>query len=534
MAITETRSEPTTEVSPVGEIHENPWGQGDDYPSFVQSLGSSDHKTIGRFFIGSSLLFGVLALGLAALAALHQIADVDLLDADVVFQVLTLSRLGLAFLFAIPLLLGLAIYLVPLQVGAATIAFPRAAATSFWAWLLGATLLVISYAADGGIGGSRSDAIDLALLALGVIVMALLVGAVCVATTVVTLRAPGLRLDHVPMLSWSMLVASSMWLLSLPVFLANLLLVFLDHRLGRPSDFGVALNQWPQLEWAFQQPQVFVLAIPVLGIVGDIVPTLAGVRQQGRGVLFAAIGAFGILSFGAWAQPFFSDEVTTQWLYVGMGFAVLLPILGALAGWVPTLRDGSLRTNAPMAGALLAMIPLLLAGVGSALYVVSPLDLQTTEVPYAQWGVLALVVGAVTVAGIAGLAYWVPKIWGRQMSNGIGMLAVLCAFAGSLVAGIALVLGGFRNEASWVADLEDFLNGSAAAGLALLALGALLCLVGLLGRGGTAADDPWDGQTLEWATSSPPPLGNFAGLPQVVTAEPLLDLREPATAEVSR
>lgn len=523
MAITETRPEPTSAET---AEHRSPWGRDDDYPAFVESLGSSDHKTTGRLYIGFALLFGIVAKVVAALAALHEIPDVDFLEQDVVFRLLTFSRLGLVFLFAIPLLLGLAIYLVPLQIGASTIAFPRAAALSFWTWLLGSVLLGISYIADGGIGGAEPDAIDLGYLALFVVVVALLLASVCVATTVVTLRSPGMRLDRVPLFSWSMLVAASMWMLSLPVLLANVLLVLVDHRYGRPSDFGVSLNQWLQLDWAFHQPQVFAVAIPVLGIVGDVVVTMTGVRQQHRGVVLSAIGAFGILSFGAWAQPFFNEEVLSQWLYVGMGFTILLPMFAVLGAWTTTLRDGTLRLSTPMLGALAAMVPLVLAGLASGLYVIDPLDLQ--ETPYVQYGVLAFVIGTVTVGTTAGLSYWATKLWGREPS-GVGSLAVLVAFVGALLAGFALVLNGFQTEAQWVADLSDFLHGCAAAGIALLALAVLLAGVSLIGRGGTAEDDPWEGQTLEWATSSPPPLGNFGTLPEVTSPEPLYDQREAAT-----
>ena len=161
MAITETRPEPTT-VEP----HVNPWGDGDEYPSFARSLGSSDHKTIGRLFIGFSLVFGVAAWVLVALSSLQDINDVDVLPKDSIFQVFTLGRLALVFLFALPLFLGLAIYLTPLQVGASTIAFPRAAALAFWTWLLGAIVFVVAYASNGGPGGGRANAVDLAYVAL--------------------------------------------------------------------------------------------------------------------------------------------------------------------------------------------------------------------------------------------------------------------------------------------------------------------------------------------------------------------------------
>jgi heme/copper-type cytochrome/quinol oxidase subunit 1 len=168
---------------------------------------------------------------------------------------------------------------------------------------------------------------------------------------------------------------------------------------------------------------------------------------------------------------------------------------------------------------------LLGAGVASGLYVIEPLDLQTR--PYTQYAVLALVLGAVTVAGAAALAYWAPKIWGRNANNGVGFLAVLAGFAGSGLAGLVLVINGFQTDSS------DFLNGVAVAGFVLLAGAVLLAIVSVIGRGGTADDDPWDGLTLEWATTSPPPIANFGELAEVTSPEPLLDWREPETEKAS-
>ena len=177
------------------------------------------------------------------------------------------------FLFAIPLFLGLATYLVPLQVGASTVAFPAPPRWRSGPGCSARILLIVAYAINGGVGGGRAKAVDLAYVALAAIVLALLLASVCVLTTVVALRTPGLRLDHVPMFSWSMSSPSSIWLLTLPVLLANIVLIYVDHQLGRPSDFGVGLNQWPQLAWVVQQPQIYVFAIPALGVVSDIVAT---------------------------------------------------------------------------------------------------------------------------------------------------------------------------------------------------------------------------------------------------------------------
>jgi heme/copper-type cytochrome/quinol oxidase subunit 1 len=529
MAITETRPEPVVETpeSPV-----NPWGEGEEYPPFTRALGSGDHKMLGRFYIGFSLLFGVGAWVLLALSTANDIADLDLLATSAAGQVFTLSRFSLVFLFALPLLLGIATYVVPLQVGSATIAFPRAAAAAFWTWVTGSLVLLAAYIADGGVGGQVADAISLAYLALVVIIAALLLATVCVVTTVIALRTPGMRLDRVPFFAWSMVIAGSLWLLSLPVLAANLLLTYVDFHFGRPSDFGLVPNQWSQLAWMFQQPQVFVLAIPVLGIVSDVVATMAGVRVRNRGFVIGGIAAFGILAFGAYAQPFFHPEVWTEWLYVGQSIVVLLPLLLLLGAWVTTLRAAKPRLLTAPIAALGAALLLLLAVAAGAVYVIEPLDLQPGAVPnstpFFQFGVLVLTMGAVVVAGVSALHYWGPKMWGQLPNDGLGKVAAGLGVLGSLVAGLALCLNAFQARFDGLADASDALNGIAAAGIAVVVMAVVLAAVSVINRSPAAAgDDPWGGQTLEWATSSPPPPDNFVGeLAVVGSAEPLLDLAD--------
>lgn len=530
MAITETRPESATET------HINPWDTGEEYPAVAVVLGSGDHKTLGRFYIGFALLFGVVAWALQGLVTLDA-AGTDVLGADTISQVFTLGRLSAVLLFAMPLLIGIATLLVPLQVGAATIAFPRAAAAAFWTWLLGSALLLVAYAVNGGVAGGRPRAVDLAYLAVGVTTVALLLATVCVVTTVVTLRAPGMYLDRVPMFSWGMFVAGSIWLLTLPVFLANVLLIYVDYHFGRPTDFGVGLNQWPQLTWLFEQPQLFAFAIPALGAIGDIVTTSAGVRQGNRGFMLAAIGAFGALSFGAFAQPYFNEDVWEQVLFVVVGVLLIVPVLLLVSGWATTMMKGKPKVTAGSIGALLGALLMILAAVGSALYVIRPLRLQPgdrLDLPLAnvyQTGLLGLVAGAVVVVAVAALHFWCPKITGRMANDGLGKLLALMGFGGAVLVGLPLCVLGFANRWDGLADAADALHLVSTAGAALLAATVLLTGVNLLAasRGPRAADDPWGGQTLEWATASPPPTGNFGELPLVESPEPLLDAKEDAS-----
>lgn len=518
MAITDTRQEtpsPTAD-SVASTVEPDP---------ITTALGSSDHKTIGRLYVVFALIFGVGAWVLEALSAAHD-AKSTILSTDTYFQVFTLSRWGLVLLFLVPLFLGLATYIVPLQVGAATVAFPRAAAAALWTWVLSGALLVIAYAVNGGVAGGRAKAVDLAYLAVAGLLVALVIGSISIITTVLALRSPGMSMERVPLFSWSMLVGASMWVLTFPVLLANIVLIYVDHKYGKPSDFGVADNQWQQLVWFFQQPQLFVYLVPALGIISDIVATMSGRRQANRGVVMAAIGAFAILGFGAFAQDYFDANVWQQAIYVGMGVLIVLPTAMLLAAWGTTLAKGKLSTTSPVLSAVFAAVTLALAALASALYVIKPLRLHNT--PAFQYGLIVLVVGTGVLAGLGGLFYWAPKLWGRDVPDGPAKLASLLAVAGTLLAGLALCLLGFATRFTGLADAQDALNWAATVGAGLVALGLVLAIVALLGsyRGESAGDDPWSGQTLEWAATSPPPRGNFAEVPVIASPEPLLDSAE--------
>jgi heme/copper-type cytochrome/quinol oxidase subunit 1 len=178
--------------------------------------------------------------------------------------------------------LGLATYIVPLQVGASTVAFPRAAAAAMWTWLLSSGVFVVASFIEGGFGGVRAKSVSLTLLALGGLIVALLLGTVCVLTTAITLRTPGMTLDRVPMFTFSMLVGGAIWMLTLPVLFANLLLIWVDHRYGGGTVFGEASAQFGQVSWITHEPQIYAFLIQGLGIVADVVATLTGARLGQR------------------------------------------------------------------------------------------------------------------------------------------------------------------------------------------------------------------------------------------------------------
>jgi len=319
------------------------------------------------------------------------------------------------------------------------------------------------------------------------------------------------------------------WLSTLPVLFANLVLAYVDYRHGR-LEYGLpaAINQ--QFQWAFWQPQVYAYAIPVFGIMSEIVPVAVRVRQRMHEVLLAGIALFGLLSFGAFAQR---SDIQDNFLYPAVGIAVLLPLLIVLGGWGDSLRQGRPSAKGPI-GALLILtvaVLMLFAGVAAgALRVIDPFDLLATS---ATDGVFNLVLLAAVAGGIGGTVYWSGKLTGRAFPEGIARTLTLPLLGGIALAGIPDVISGFLDQPTGlvqgsVKDSVQVLNIVSLVGLALVALAALGFLAGyarlLAGGPRYAPNNPWQAHTLEWATVSPPPVGNFSEpLPVVRSERPLLD-----------
>lgn len=517
MALTDIRPETGTDASAVAPSV---------VPSPLTIFGTGDHKAVGTFYVLAALVFGLAGWIAAALATGHEIGSRSFLSTNAAAQLGQTSNLGLILLVIVPLFLGLATYVVPLQVGASTVAFPRAAAAAMWTWLLCSGVFIVASFIDGGFGGSREKSVSLTLLALAGLVVALLLGTVCVITTAITLRTPGMTLDRVPMFTFSMLVAGSIWLLTLPVLLANLLLIWVDHHYGGGTAFGEVSVQFGQVSWLSIEPQVYAFLIPGLGIIADVVATFTGARLAQRNLLLFAIGAFGVLSVGAWAQPAIYSNFSDDLVWQGMGLLMLLPLLMLLAGVAVALKGGKPSLKSPLGLAAISLVLTLLAVLAGALLVITPLELRSTGM--FALGQYMLVISAALTAALAGLGYWGPKMTGGESVDAIGKLNVLVMLGGGVLSGVPLCIIGFSTRFTGLESAQDTLLVVSMIGAALLAFGVLLALLGLLSgaRKGApeAGNDAWGtGQTLEWACSSPPPTGNFADLAVVRSPEPLLD-----------
>lgn len=511
-------------------------------------LGSGDHKVVGRLWIVASL-FHLLLAGAAALAvALERIdlSGVDVLDAEWFGPLYAYRSVGMAFLFLLPLTIGVATAIVPLQVGASTLAFPRAATAAAWSYLLAGGLLVGSILIEGGPYGTDVDGVRLFVVSFALVLVAQAVAWVCIATTVLSLRVPGMSMRRVPLFAWSNLVAATVWLITLPVLAAVTVLAYLDIRYGGVGGFfgGGEQTLYARISWVFGTPTVYAFAIPALGVIASIIPVFAQTRHQRHGVAQGLIAAFGALSVGVWAMPGYGVD-PYAWLYEGpwvaVSFAIALPLLGLIGLWALTGVKGRLSASSPLLFAGAAVLMLLVGVVAGAVQAVEPLETLVDEgaTPLYSTSWSASVAGyvglATAIALLGGVVYWAPKLVGRTFAEGPTRLMAIVLLAGTVLWAFPELIAGLMGQAALpLVEVAENVSTIEALNLVTLVGGVVLALgvAGLVALFAAAArrdeqpgDDPWSGHTLEWATSSPPPYGNFASLPEVTSEAPLYDAR---------
>ena len=547
MAMTDTRPEEETPAPPEeAAVFDAGW------------TGGTDHKAIGTLYIVAALAFLVVG-GLLALVMRAQLAtpDADIVGGNTYRQLFTMHGVTMVFLFLLPLWLGLATAIVPLQLGATRLAFPRAHALSFWLFLGGAVMVVAAPLVSDVFGGwslsdpiperlgLRGDGPDLLILGMGLVAIAGVVASVNLLATILSLRVDGLTLRRVPPFTWSVLVSSSVLMLALPVLVAALLMLFVDrHYAGHVFDGWTGSRRgnpllWPRMFWFAAYPTLWALLLPALGAISEIVPVFARRRLADHRRAIAALAAVGILSFAGWGSEVRTLSRARPLFAIG-ALVVLLPVVSLLLNWLLTLR-GAVRDpgarrrmgKVPMLHAL-GFLSVLAVGLGGG--VISALDAGCRSHSN-YWSVAeqhTLFFGAATVGAVAALYYWAPKLWGRHLSEKLGALQFLALVGGLHLTFLPMYVLGIQDmgvhlpvqdaDESW-----ELANLAASAGAAVVGLALLLLVANLLGsivagRGRRAEADPWQGHTLEWATSSPPPPGNFTRpLPPIRSNRPVWD-----------
>lgn len=520
-------------------------------PVIARWLTSTDHKVVGRLYVGSGVVGLIGGLVLAVLVAVERI-DADgyqILGSDSAAQVLAAARLLLTFGGVVPLVFGIALGIVPLQLGSRAVSFPRLATGSYWMWLTGLGLMVASIVGNGGPGGGNADLVDLYLAAYVVLLLGVSMAAVSIVVTILTSRAPGMGLLRAPLLSWSSLVGSLAVLLTVPVLIGTTVYLYVDHRYARMGFGGnTKINSW--IGWAVSQPFTYLLAIPALGMVLDAVPVMARNRLAQRPAAVVAVGLVAIAAVSAVTQ----SAVTLPWggdgFFSGFGtkiadllpFALLnvvpvLGLLGVLGLALLTLKEGKPMIAAPLAFVIVGMLGILL---GAAAHILGAIEDAALAGTIYEAGVyVAITFGTATVA-FGALCFWGPKLWGRRIPDKAALPLVPLALGAIVLGSLPYMVAGFADQPGGVLDGFSY-SGPQTFWNVLTAVGFLLMLVltaafGALAlksftSGELAGDDPWDGTTLEWATSSPPPADNFTDLVIVGSATPLADLKSASSGK---
>ena len=531
MALTETRpgAQQQPAVAPATE------------PGSIERLiGSGDHLIIGRTFIVAALIFGMLsALGLA-IAGIDASAENIALGGSA-FNNWNTALVAIILTGALPMLIGLGVYLVPLQVGSPSISFPRLTALSLWTWVIGVLIFAVSFVTDGGIGGTDADAARLGNLAVGLMIVALLGATVSVMTTVVSHRPVGMTLARVPLFSWSMLIAGFVWILNSSAVLAGVVL----GEVSKADASGLAANYQGMISQLWNAPAIYMLAIPVLGIAGDVTAKVAARRISAYGVAQGLIAVYGVFSFGVWAA---SNRAVTSGAWdhnpvaqqtIVFAVWVIVPgiaVLGLLGLYADTIRRSKLRiTAAGLAGpmSLLLVLGGVLAAALQAIDTFGKGTLIGFDVVQLGKAQTLFLVAAAFCGAVGGTAFWGEKLWGHS-SDSLAKPSVALVFAGGGLLGTLGIVGTIAVAQGVLSDSD---SDSRVYGIvfgvlaALFTFGLLIALVSALGAASAGHADPTEddqsGLTLEWAVASPPaPEGAGFTVPAVSSPYPLLDLRE--------
>jgi cytochrome c oxidase subunit 1 len=502
-----------------------------------------DHKKIGILYGVSAFVFFLLG-GLEALVIRAQLfqPDGEVVNADVYNQIFTMHGVTMIFLFVMPMSSAFFNYLIPLMIGARDVAFPRLNAYSYWAFLFGGLFLYSSVFFGGMPNGgwfgyapnSTTDPeIGMTFYALGLLMtgIASTAGAVNLAVTVINMRAPGMSLFRTPVFVWMGLVVQFLLVFSLPIITVALFEMLFDRQFGTHFFDPVAGGDpllWQHLFWLFGHPEVYILILPAFGIVSEILPVFSRKPLFGyQFVVFSGI-AIGFIGFGVWAHHMFAAGLGPV---ANTAFGVSTAIIAVPTGvkifnWMGTMYRGDLRFTAPMLFAIGTVTMFVIGGLSGVTHAIVPHDYQQTDTYYIVAHFHYVLFGGAVFGLFGGMYYWWPKVFGRQLSEGIGKLHFWLMLIGfNLTFGPMHILGlhgMIRRTYTYPESLGlTFWNQVATVGAGLIALSILIFIANVIRTRASARPDPmamadpWDGRTIEWMIPSPPPVHNFDEIPTI-------------------
>src|ERR671917_1942769 len=514
---------------------------------------TTDHKKIGILYLVNSMIIFLLA-GILAMAVRAELAVPGLqlvTDENLYNQLFTMHGTAMIFLFIIPILAGFGNYIVPLQIGAPDMAFPRINALSFWMLPLGGLLLFSGFLVGGSaIAGwtsypplsedrplsSTGPGQDLWITGLILVGTSSILGAINFLVTIFKMRAPGMTLFRMPILVWTVMVTSVLVLMATPVITSALIMLFIDRNYGG-AFFDPARGGDPVLYqnvfWFYSHPAVYVMILPAMGMVSEILPVFSRKPLFGYKAFIFATAGFGALGFSVWAHHMFTTGSVYLPFFSLMTFLIAVPTGVKMFNWIFTMWRGKLTFSTPLLFAIGFLSMFLIGGINGAFSASVPVDFALHDTYWVVAHLHYVLFGGSVFGVFAGFYYWFPKMTGRMLSEGLGKIQFVLMFIGFNLTFFPMHMLGLAGMPRRIADYDSAagwtgLNVAATVGGFLIAASMIPFLwnVFVSLRGGkVAGDDPWEANTLEWATTSPPPPYNFGTLPEIRSERPLFDAR---------
>ena len=519
-------------------------------------LTTTDHKKIGILYIINSFIFFFLA-GLLALGVRLELASpgLQLVTDQTYNELFTMHATAMIFLFVIPMLAGFGNYVVPLQIGAPDMAFPRINALSFWMLPLGGVLLFLGFVTGGAAAAGWTSysplsqdrplasvgyGQDLWIVALVLIGTSSILGAINFLVTIFKMRAPGMTLFRMPILVWTVLVTSVLVLMATPVITSALIMLFIDRNYGGsffdPAVGGDAIL-YQNIFWFYSHPAVYVMVLPAMGMISEILPVFSRKPLFGYKAFVYATAGIGALGFSVWAHHMFTTGFVYLPFFSLMTFLIAVPTGVKMFNWIFTMWRGKITLSTPLLFALGFLSMFLIGGINGAFSASVPVDFALHDTYWVVAHLHYVLFGGSVFGVFAGFYYWFPKMTGRMMSESLGKVQFVLMFIGFNLTFFPMhqlgLLGMPRRIADYASTVGwNDLNIAATIGGFTIAVSLLPFVWNIfisLRSGAVAGDDPWEANTLEWATSSPPPPYNFDHLPEIRSERPLFDLRHGRT-----
>jgi cytochrome c oxidase subunit 1 len=524
------------------------------YSGLLEWVTTTDHKKIGIMYLIFTILF-LFVGGILALLVRAQLAwsETGLLSQHQYNQFFTMHASTMLFLFVIPVGAGFGNYLLPLMIGAKDMAYPRINALSLWLIPLAAFFMFSSFFVEGGSASagwtsyppltektfSPGRGTDMWILGVQILGISSVGGGINFLVTTMTMRAPGMTLARMPIFVWMIVVTSVLVVFATPVLASVLTMLFTDRYIGTgffdPREGGNPLL-WQQLFWFYSHPAVYIMILPAMGIVSEVIPVFSRKPLFGYKAVIYAGAAIGILGFTVWMHHMFATGLSlplTVWTMLAT-MMIAVPSGVKMFNWLGTMWGGSISLKTPMLFSIGFLFMFLIGGVDGVFHAVVPIDYAINDTYWVVSHIHYVLFGGSVFGVFSGIYYWFPKMTGRMLDETLGTIHFWVMLIGMNLAFMPMHILGLMGMPRRIAEYQsgqgwEIWNLISTIGAFTIALSMLIFIANFIKTMATApkaaGDDPWEGNTLEWMTSSPPPEHNFEELPEIHSERPNWDAR---------